>query len=44
MDRERIAVILPIIPLGERAVGQLVGAVLGADPPSPLVADVESCH
>ena len=40
MERERIAAILPVVPLGERAVGQLVGALLGADPPSPLVADV----
>ena len=40
MERERIAAILPVAALSEPAVGQLVGALLGADPPSPLVADI----
>jgi DNA-binding transcriptional ArsR family regulator len=34
------AVMVSVVPLGERALVQLVGAMLGADPPSPLVADV----
>jgi DNA-binding CsgD family transcriptional regulator len=40
MERERIAAILPVVPLSAPAVGQLVGALLGADPPSPLIADI----
>jgi DNA-binding NarL/FixJ family response regulator len=40
LQRERLAAVLPVGPLPERAVGELVGALLGADPPSPLVADV----
>ena len=40
LRRERLAAVLPVGPLPERAVGELVGALLGADPPAPLVADV----
>src|SRR5437764_231354 len=40
LRRDDLAEIIAVAPLDERAVGDLIGALLDANPPSPLVADV----
>ena len=40
LRRDGLADVIEVLPLDERAVGDLVAALLDANPPSPLVADV----
>ncbi|HEY7104873.1 MAG TPA: AAA family ATPase [Acidimicrobiia bacterium] len=40
LRHDGVAEVVEVLPLDERAVGDLVGAVLATSPPSPLVADV----
>jgi DNA-binding CsgD family transcriptional regulator len=40
LRRDGLAAVIDVLPLDERAVGDLVAALLDANPPSPLIADV----
>ncbi|MEP6661152.1 MAG: AAA family ATPase [Acidimicrobiales bacterium] len=40
LRRDGLAEVIDVLPLDERAVGELVAALLDANPPSPLVADI----
>lgn len=40
LRREAVAEVIDVPPLDERAVGDLVAALLDANPPSPLIADI----